>query len=308
MMRSSHARARVRCRRLPHAACAAVMSRTCRPESALRCACAARMRRMRACSTAPSCCAFHAPLSRCCHAAASNASSSDGYLHRHCLSFCCHCFHCCCCVCCHPAAAGPAATSPRSSLPPCRPSHSFPPKLGSPSRKPFLKQRCTSLRWRMRPVPVVLRPIAFTLQLSATNQEGQRKPPRQPSPRCCSSGCLPAGGRARLLPAGMLLLSPCFAHGQHRNVPGAAAQFHWLHAAPQVPPRLPPALLQSAPCCPPRLLGLLALLFHVLLPEDCSTTQPGSARAPQLLPPVAGTMPRSRSRHRHSHFRILAAG
>lgn len=37
----------------------------------------------------------------------------------------------------------------------------------SPSRKPFLKRRCTSFRWRMRPVPVVLRPMAFTLQLSA---------------------------------------------------------------------------------------------------------------------------------------------
>ena len=36
----------------------------------------------------------------------------------------------------------------------------------SPSRKPFLKRRGRCLRYLMRPVPVVRRPIAFTDQLS----------------------------------------------------------------------------------------------------------------------------------------------
>jgi hypothetical protein len=35
-----------------------------------------------------------------------------------------------------------------------------------PSRKPFLKRRLTSDKWRMRPVPVVFLRVAFSLQLS----------------------------------------------------------------------------------------------------------------------------------------------
>ena len=35
-----------------------------------------------------------------------------------------------------------------------------------PSRKPFLARRGRSLRWRMRPVPVVLRRMALLAQLS----------------------------------------------------------------------------------------------------------------------------------------------
>jgi hypothetical protein len=35
-----------------------------------------------------------------------------------------------------------------------------------PSRKPLLKRRCTVFMYRMRPLPVVLRRMALTLQLS----------------------------------------------------------------------------------------------------------------------------------------------
>lgn len=45
----------------------------------------------------------------------------------------------------------------------------------SPSRKPFLKRRCTLRRCFMRPVPVVLRRMAFTLQLSADATGGQHE-------------------------------------------------------------------------------------------------------------------------------------
>lgn len=45
----------------------------------------------------------------------------------------------------------------------------------SPSRKPFLKRRCTLRRCLVRPVPVVLRRMAFTLQLSAARQTGTRE-------------------------------------------------------------------------------------------------------------------------------------
>lgn len=48
----------------------------------------------------------------------------------------------------------------------------------SPSRKPFLKRRCTLFRCFMRPVPVVLRPIAFTLQLSADRRPGSTREKR----------------------------------------------------------------------------------------------------------------------------------
>jgi len=52
--------------------------------------------------------------------------------------------------------------------------HSDPRKMGraySPSRKPFLKRRGRCLRYLMRPVPVVRRPIAFTDQLSERKKE-----------------------------------------------------------------------------------------------------------------------------------------
>ena len=56
--------------------------------------------------------------------------------------------------------------------------HSDPRKMGraySPSRKPFLKRRGRCLRYLMRPVPVVRRPIAFTDQLSERKKgEGGR--------------------------------------------------------------------------------------------------------------------------------------
>ena len=35
-----------------------------------------------------------------------------------------------------------------------------------PSRNPFLKRRCSSLRWRIRPVPVVFLRLALMLQLT----------------------------------------------------------------------------------------------------------------------------------------------
>ena len=42
-----------------------------------------------------------------------------------------------------------------------------------PSRNPFLKRRGRSLRWRMRPVPVVLRRMALLDQLSGGRGGGE---------------------------------------------------------------------------------------------------------------------------------------
>ena len=64
----------------------------------------------------------------------------------------------------------PRPRTARGCLRRCAFFHAWDPrKMGraySPSRKPFLKRRGRCLRYLMRPVPVVRRPIAFTDQLS----------------------------------------------------------------------------------------------------------------------------------------------
>ena len=52
----------------------------------------------------------------------------------------------------------------------------------APSRKPFLKRRGSVLRYLMRPVPVVLRPMALVDQLSVERKgEGSRASVSRPA-------------------------------------------------------------------------------------------------------------------------------
>ena len=69
-----------------------------------------------------------------------------------------------------PGIHGHVRARPAAAFVACAFFHAWDPrKMGraySPSRKPFLKRRGRCLRYLMRPVPVVRRPIAFTDQLS----------------------------------------------------------------------------------------------------------------------------------------------
>lgn len=78
----------------------------------------------------------------------------------------------------------------------------------SPSRKPLRKRRCTTLRWRMRPVPVVLRPMAFTLQLSAERRAGGAAGTRQ-ARRAAEAGVAAMRGHAVSIRSGFVCSSGC---------------------------------------------------------------------------------------------------
>ena len=69
---------------------------------------------------------------------------------------------------------------------------------GVPSRKPFLNLRGSDLRCRQRPVPVVLRPIAFFPQLSALSRGKRRRvagPHKRRDEGTHSCGCERRGTR-----------------------------------------------------------------------------------------------------------------